>query len=86
MEPPARQRSQDEEAPAAAYLGHAAVRSLALLDGRHLWGIGPGAELARVVRRQERHTFMCRIDERIAGTIALGGNWLRTLFVEPALR
>jgi N-acetylglutamate synthase-like GNAT family acetyltransferase len=37
-------------------------------------------------RRRERRTFVCQMDGRIVGTIALGGDRLRTLFVEPELQ
>lgn len=37
-------------------------------------------------RMRERHTFVCQRDGRVVGTIALGGDRLRTLFVEPALQ
>ena len=37
-------------------------------------------------RMRERHTFVCLKDRRIVGTIALSGDRLRTLFVEPDLQ
>ena len=37
-------------------------------------------------RMRERHTFVCLLDGRIVGTIGLGGDRLRTLFVEPGLQ
>ena len=37
-------------------------------------------------RMRERHTFICLIEGRVVGTIALGGDRLRTLFVEPELQ
>jgi GNAT superfamily N-acetyltransferase len=37
-------------------------------------------------RMRERHTFVCQKGGRIVGTIALGGDRLRTLFVAPELQ
>jgi putative acetyltransferase len=37
-------------------------------------------------RMAERDVFVCQMDDRIVGTIALGGDRLRSLFVEPALQ
>jgi putative acetyltransferase len=37
-------------------------------------------------RMRARHTFVCLLDGRIVGTIGLGGDRLRTLFVEPDLQ
>ena len=34
----------------------------------------------------ERDVFVCQMGERIVGTIALGGDRLRSLFVEPGLQ
>jgi N-acetylglutamate synthase-like GNAT family acetyltransferase len=37
-------------------------------------------------RMAERDVFVCQRGDRIVGTIALGGDRLRTLFVEPRLQ
>jgi putative acetyltransferase len=37
-------------------------------------------------RMAERDVFVCQIGDRIIGTIALGGDRLRSLFVEPGLQ
>ena len=37
-------------------------------------------------RMAERDVFVCQMGDRIVGTIALGGDRLRTLFVEPELQ
>ena len=37
-------------------------------------------------RMAERNVFVCQMGDRIVGTIALGGDRLRTLFVEPELQ
>jgi N-acetylglutamate synthase-like GNAT family acetyltransferase len=37
-------------------------------------------------RMAERDVFVCQMGDRIVGTIALGGDRLRSLFVEPGLQ
>jgi putative acetyltransferase len=37
-------------------------------------------------RMTERDVFVCQMGDRIVGTIALGGDRLRSLFVEPGLQ
>jgi len=37
-------------------------------------------------RMAERDVFVCQQDDRVVGTIALGGDRLRTLFVDPDLQ
>lgn len=37
-------------------------------------------------RMAERDVFVCQMGDRIVGTIALGGDRLRTLFVDPELQ
>lgn len=37
-------------------------------------------------RMAERDVFVCQKDDRIVGTIALGGGRLRSLFVDPELQ